>query len=83
MDRTKRSRKRQLPTKDYERNGLEVSERRIPPMKSKPRPKTDSLEDAVRLLCEQLKKMNEEEKTELRNELLNNSEIPRHFRWLN
>jgi hypothetical protein len=41
------------------------------------------LEEVVRLLCEQVRRMTEEEKAALRYELLNGAEIPRHRRWKN
>jgi hypothetical protein len=42
-----------------------------------------SLEEVVRLLCEFVEHMSEEEKAELRCELLNGGEVPPHLRWEN
>ena len=42
-----------------------------------------SLEEVVRLLCEFVEHMSEEEKAQLRCELLNGAEVPPHLRWEN
>ncbi len=52
------------------------------PMSTKPEDK-NSLEDVVRLLCEYVGQMSEEEKAQLRYELLNGAEVPPHMRWEN
>jgi hypothetical protein len=54
-------------------------------MATKPRTpiRTGSLEELVRLLCEQVERMTEEEKAELRYELLKGDEAPPHLRWVN
>jgi hypothetical protein len=51
-------------------------------MPTKPEGKK-SLEEVVRLLCEYVEHMSEEEKAELRCELLNGTEVPPHLRWEN
>jgi hypothetical protein len=51
-------------------------------MPTKPEGKK-SLEEVVRLLCEYIEHMSEEEKAELRCELLNGSAVPPHLRWEN
>ena len=54
----------------------------VMPMSTKPEDK-HSLEDVVKLLCEYVGQMSEEEKAQLRYELLNGAEAPPHMRWEN
>jgi hypothetical protein len=54
-------------------------------MPTKPRTpaKKSSIEDVVRQLCEFVEQLTEEEKAQLRYELLEGAEAPPHLRWKN
>jgi hypothetical protein len=52
-------------------------------MPTKPRKPTNPIEDVIRLLSEQVERMTEEEKAEVRYELSNGAQIPSHLRWIN